>query len=158
MHYPVLIVIEVLTSRNVQSQPCSIEVSLYWLGDLCCWHVLKMEVFLSLGLFRIACLLLLVFMSCNWYMVCSHCSVALEIQGYLTLRCSLKLSPRIHSIRASFCPLLSLDKGEYIGLYVQLNCHLEAFDSILKLKSIGSWCVVIQFFSKESYILPMGLL
>ncbi|XVF45353.1 hypothetical protein PTKIN_Ptkin02bG0198900 [Pterospermum kingtungense] len=44
----------------------------------------------------------------------SFFSVALEIQGYLTLRCSLKLSPRIHSIRASFCPLLSLDKGEYI--------------------------------------------
>ncbi|OMO75586.1 hypothetical protein COLO4_26004 [Corchorus olitorius] len=44
----------------------------------------------------------------------SFFSVALEVQGYLTLRCSLKLSPRIHSIRASFCPLLSLDKGEYI--------------------------------------------
>ncbi|CAM8990744.1 unnamed protein product [Rhodiola kirilowii] len=44
----------------------------------------------------------------------SFFSVALEIQGYLTLRCSLKLSPRIHRIRASFCPLLSLEKGEYI--------------------------------------------
>ncbi|XP_065866874.1 uncharacterized protein [Euphorbia lathyris] len=44
----------------------------------------------------------------------SFFSVALEIQGYLTIRCSLKLSPRIHSIRASFCPLLSLEKGEYI--------------------------------------------
>lgn len=44
----------------------------------------------------------------------SFFSVALEIQGYLTLRCSLKLTPRIHSIRASFCPLLSLEKGEYI--------------------------------------------
>ncbi|KAL0903592.1 hypothetical protein M5K25_027982 [Dendrobium thyrsiflorum] len=41
-------------------------------------------------------------------------SVALEIQGYLTLLCSLKLSPRRHSIRASFCPLLSLEKGEFI--------------------------------------------
>ncbi|GAV72121.1 WD40 domain-containing protein [Cephalotus follicularis] len=41
-------------------------------------------------------------------------SVSLEIQGYLTLRCSLKLVSRIHNIRASFCPLLSLDKGEYI--------------------------------------------
>lgn len=41
-------------------------------------------------------------------------SVALEIQGYLTLLCSLKLSPRQHSIRASFCPLLSLEKGEFI--------------------------------------------
>ncbi|KAM3743218.1 hypothetical protein ACB098_07G127600 [Castanea mollissima] len=44
----------------------------------------------------------------------SFFSVALEVQGYLTLRCSLKLTPRIHSIRASFCPLLSLEKGEYI--------------------------------------------
>ncbi|KAI3695499.1 hypothetical protein L1987_78496 [Smallanthus sonchifolius] len=41
-------------------------------------------------------------------------SVSLELQGYLTLRCSLKLAPRLHSIRASFCPLLSLEKGEYI--------------------------------------------
>ncbi|KAL7002666.1 hypothetical protein U1Q18_003821 [Sarracenia purpurea var. burkii] len=44
----------------------------------------------------------------------SFFSVSLEIQGYLTLRCSLKLSPRLHSIRASFCPLLSLEKGEFI--------------------------------------------
>ncbi|KAL4308270.1 hypothetical protein GQ457_01G000620 [Hibiscus cannabinus] len=44
----------------------------------------------------------------------SFFSVALEVQGYLTIRCSLKLTPRIHTIRASFCPLLSLDKGEYI--------------------------------------------
>lgn len=41
-------------------------------------------------------------------------SVALEIKGYLTLLCSLKLAPRMHSIRASFCPLLSLEKGEFI--------------------------------------------
>ncbi|KNA15463.1 hypothetical protein SOVF_098030 [Spinacia oleracea] len=41
-------------------------------------------------------------------------SVALEVKGYLTLRCSLKLTPRVHRIRASFCPLLSLEKGEYI--------------------------------------------
>ncbi|XP_058110469.1 uncharacterized protein LOC131253478 [Magnolia sinica] len=44
----------------------------------------------------------------------SFFSVALEIQGYLTLRCSLKLAPRVHSIHASFCPLLSLEKGEFI--------------------------------------------
>ncbi|MCL7038682.1 hypothetical protein MKW94_016396 [Papaver nudicaule] len=44
----------------------------------------------------------------------SFFSVALEIQGYLTLRCSLKLAPRVHSIRATFCPLLSLEKGEFI--------------------------------------------
>ncbi|XP_020519973.1 WD repeat-containing protein 13 isoform X2 [Amborella trichopoda] len=41
-------------------------------------------------------------------------SVALEIQGYLTLRCSLKLAPRVHNIHASFCPLLSLEKGEFV--------------------------------------------
>ncbi|CAK7329643.1 unnamed protein product [Dovyalis caffra] len=44
----------------------------------------------------------------------SFFSVALEIKGYLTLRCTLKLAPRVHSIRASFCPLLSLEKGEYV--------------------------------------------
>lgn len=44
----------------------------------------------------------------------SFFSVSLELQGYLTLRCSLQLAPRLHSIRASFCPLLSLEKGEYI--------------------------------------------
>ncbi|KAK1352219.1 WD repeat-containing protein 13 [Heracleum sosnowskyi] len=44
----------------------------------------------------------------------SYFSVSLEIQGYLTIRCSLRLGPRLHSIRASFCPLLSLEKGEYI--------------------------------------------
>lgn len=44
----------------------------------------------------------------------SFFSVALEVQGYLTLRCALKLTPRIHSIRVSFCPLLSLEKGEYV--------------------------------------------
>ncbi|KAI8554218.1 hypothetical protein RHMOL_Rhmol05G0081700 [Rhododendron molle] len=44
----------------------------------------------------------------------SFFSVALEVQGYLTIRCSLQLSSRLHSIRASFCPLLSLEKGEYI--------------------------------------------
>ncbi|KAG9145921.1 hypothetical protein Leryth_023823 [Lithospermum erythrorhizon] len=44
----------------------------------------------------------------------SFFSVSLEMQGYLTLRCSLKLASRLHSIRASFCPLLSLEKGEFI--------------------------------------------
>lgn len=41
-------------------------------------------------------------------------SVALEVQGYLTLLCSLKLAPRSHNIGASFCPLLSLGKGEFV--------------------------------------------
>ncbi|KAF8410533.1 hypothetical protein HHK36_003064 [Tetracentron sinense] len=44
----------------------------------------------------------------------SFFSISLEIQGYLTLRCSLKLAPRVHSIQASFCPLLSLEKGEFV--------------------------------------------
>ncbi|KAJ4827476.1 hypothetical protein Tsubulata_006822 [Turnera subulata] len=44
----------------------------------------------------------------------SFFSVALEIQGYLTLRCSLTLTSRLHSTKVSFCPLLSLEKGEYI--------------------------------------------
>ncbi|KAM3376975.1 WD repeat-containing protein 13 [Capsicum galapagoense] len=44
----------------------------------------------------------------------SFFSVSLEMKGYLTLRCSLKLAARLHSIRAAFCPLLSLEKGEYI--------------------------------------------
>ncbi|XP_041013302.1 WD repeat-containing protein 13-like [Juglans microcarpa x Juglans regia] len=55
-----------------------------------------------------------VLLSCTQDGSLSFFSVALEIQGYLTLRCSLKLTPRIHKIQASFCPLLSLEKGEYI--------------------------------------------
>ncbi|KAL5788625.1 hypothetical protein ACOSP7_005574 [Xanthoceras sorbifolium] len=55
-----------------------------------------------------------VLLTCSQDGSLSFFSVALEIQGYLTLRCSLKLAPRVHSIRASFCPLLSLEKGEYI--------------------------------------------
>ncbi|XP_050234225.1 uncharacterized protein LOC126682551 [Mercurialis annua] len=55
-----------------------------------------------------------VLLTCNQDGSLSFYSVALEIQGYLSLRCSLKLAPRVYSIRASFCPLLSLEKGEYI--------------------------------------------
>ncbi|KAG6653361.1 WD repeat-containing protein 13-like isoform X1 [Carya illinoinensis] len=55
-----------------------------------------------------------VLLSCTQDGSLSFFSVALEIQGYLTLRCLLKLTPRIHKIQASFCPLLSLEKGEYI--------------------------------------------
>lgn len=44
----------------------------------------------------------------------SFFSVALEVGGYLTLRCSLMLAPRAWNIQASFCPLLSLEKGEFI--------------------------------------------
>ncbi|KAI8016602.1 hypothetical protein LOK49_LG05G00269 [Camellia lanceoleosa] len=43
-----------------------------------------------------------------------------QIQGYLTLRCSLKLALRLHSIRASFCPLLTLEKGEFIVMIIDL--------------------------------------
>lgn len=41
-------------------------------------------------------------------------SVALEIHGYLSLRCSLQLTPWARNVHASFCPLLSLEKGEFI--------------------------------------------
>lgn len=44
----------------------------------------------------------------------SFFSVALEVGGYLSLRCSLQLAPRSRNIHASFCPLLSLEKGEFI--------------------------------------------
>jgi hypothetical protein len=42
-------------------------------------------------------------------------SVAVEVAGYLTLKVTLQLQPRARNIRASFCPLLSLEKGEFIG-------------------------------------------
>lgn len=125
----VLIVIDLLASENLQSQLCSTGVSLCWHGDLCCWHVLKMEAWLSSGLVLRTCLLLLSLVcSTKRRLLCWPCSVALEVQGYLTLRCSLKLAPRVHNIRASFCPLLSLEQGEYIGLFVNLN-----FNNSLKL-------------------------
>ncbi|KAG8078124.1 hypothetical protein GUJ93_ZPchr0007g4900 [Zizania palustris] len=41
-------------------------------------------------------------------------SIATDSKGYLTLICSLKLASPGQSIRASFCPLLSLEKGEFI--------------------------------------------
>ncbi|KAL2632123.1 hypothetical protein R1flu_016809 [Riccia fluitans] len=41
-------------------------------------------------------------------------SVAMEVDGYLSLKCCLKLAPRARNIRASFCPLLSLERGEFI--------------------------------------------
>ncbi|CAM6101544.1 unnamed protein product [Calypogeia fissa] len=41
-------------------------------------------------------------------------SIALEVDGYLSLKCSLKLPPLARNIRASFCPLLSLERGEFI--------------------------------------------
>ncbi|KAL6845458.1 hypothetical protein ACP4OV_024953 [Aristida adscensionis] len=44
----------------------------------------------------------------------SFFSIATDAKGYLTLICSLKLASRVQSIRASFCPLLSLEKGEFI--------------------------------------------
>jgi len=65
-----------------------------------------------------------------------YCSVALEINGYLTLRCSLKLAPRIHKIQASFCPLLSLEKGEFIGMLISF-LFLLRFRPLQALK--GLW-------------------
>ncbi|GJN17512.1 hypothetical protein PR202_gb04587 [Eleusine coracana subsp. coracana] len=44
----------------------------------------------------------------------SFFSIATDAKGYLTLICSLKLASRVQSICASFCPLLSLEKGEFI--------------------------------------------
>ncbi|GBG75476.1 hypothetical protein CBR_g20107 [Chara braunii] len=41
-------------------------------------------------------------------------SVLLELEGYLSLQCSIQLHPRIHRIRAAFCPILSLERGELI--------------------------------------------
>ncbi|XBI29382.1 hypothetical protein VPH35_053376 [Triticum aestivum] len=41
-------------------------------------------------------------------------SIATNSHGYLTLICSLKLASPVQNIRASFCPLLSLEKGEFI--------------------------------------------
>ncbi|KAI4375693.1 hypothetical protein MLD38_013533 [Melastoma candidum] len=55
-----------------------------------------------------------VLLTCTQDGTLSFFSVAMEVKGYLTLRCSLKLNPRLHTIKASFCPLLSLEKGEYI--------------------------------------------
>jgi len=40
-----------------------------------------------------------------------------DAKGYLTLICSLKLASRLQTIRASLCPLLSLEKGEFIGMW-----------------------------------------
>ncbi|RXH99600.1 hypothetical protein DVH24_021402 [Malus domestica] len=113
-----LIVTEVAQGENLQSQLCSTEVFLCWLEALSCLRVLKMEVYLSSGLATEPALYFCcIFKPLIVRLVC--CSVALDIQGYLTLRCSLKLNPRIYSIRASFCPLLSLEKGEYIVILLQ---------------------------------------
>lgn len=64
-----------------------------------------------------------------------YCSVASEINGYLTLRCSLKLAPRVHKFRASFCPLLSLEKGEFIGMFISF-LRLLFFSFFLPLLSL----------------------
>lgn len=78
-------------------------------------------------------------------MIVCH-SVALEIQGYLTLRCSLKLTPRIYNIRASFCPLLSLEKGEYIGVHVCLSfVHLSVSKKAIFFFSL---CVLLKVLSR----------
>jgi WD40 repeat protein len=44
----------------------------------------------------------------------SNFSITTDAKGYLTLISSLKLASRVQTIRASFCPLLSLEKGEFI--------------------------------------------
>ncbi|KAL6614399.1 hypothetical protein ACP70R_036669 [Stipagrostis hirtigluma subsp. patula] len=59
----------------------------------------------------------------------SFFSIATDAKGYLTLISSLKLASRVQSIRASFCPLLSLEKGEFIGSSsgVATQTHLTLF-------------------------------
>lgn len=111
-----LTVVELVVSENLQSQLCSTEPSLFWQEVLCFSHSVKMEACLSSGMFGILFFLLSILISkilIKRKFGILFCSV--ETQGYLTLRCSLKLASRQHSIRASFCPLLSLEKGEYIG-------------------------------------------
>lgn len=94
----------------------------------------------SLSFFRLLSInLVFIFNTCNDFRINSIlngwdfqlCSVSLEVQGYLTLRCALKLAPRLHSIRASFCPLLSLEKGEYIGMLPRLS-RTKFFSSLNK--------------------------
>lgn len=68
-------------------------------------------------------------------------SVALEVHGYLTLRCSLKLAPRVHSIRASFCPLLSLEKGEFIGMFFYI-CGDSYTALIVPSYSLRLLCII----------------
>ncbi|PRQ23929.1 putative transcription factor WD40-like family [Rosa chinensis] len=88
-YYPVLIGIEVRSSRQ-KSPVTNVEYRSFFL------------------------LARAVLLTCTQDGSLSFFRVAPEIQGYLTLRCSLKLTPRIYNIRASFCPMLSLEKGEYI--------------------------------------------
>ncbi|RWW78157.1 hypothetical protein BHE74_00013635 [Ensete ventricosum] len=71
-----------------------------------------------------------------------------EISGYLTLVCSLKLAPRVHNIQASFCPLLSLEKGEFVGLVLWTSViHYVPFTCLLKIYAFplfqGHGCAVI---------------
>lgn len=96
----------------------------------------------SLSFFRLTSKIYVVFIVQSWnhYLMMTFwcCSVTLEVQGYLTLRCALKLAPRLHNIRASFCPLLSLEKGEYIGMLLPI-CY----------------CTEMSLFTnKHAYIIP----
>ncbi|KAG2592107.1 WD repeat-containing protein 13-like [Panicum virgatum] len=55
-----------------------------------------------------------VLLSCAQDGYLSFFSIATDAKGYLTLISSLKLASRVQTIRASFCPFLSLEKGEFI--------------------------------------------
>lgn len=81
---------------------------------------------------------------------CWHCSVALEVQGYLTIRCSLQLSARLHSIRASFCPLLSLEKGEYIGLYIKSQISFSNHECFTFEGPVSMWFFLEFHFSMHA--------
>ncbi|XP_044444150.1 uncharacterized protein [Triticum aestivum] len=62
--------------------------------------------------------------------------IATNSHGYLTLICSLKLASPVQNIRASFCPLLSLEKGEFIGIdevvYIPKGTRLSSNGSSLE--------------------------
>ncbi|KAK9164262.1 hypothetical protein Syun_005164 [Stephania yunnanensis] len=88
----------------------------------------------------------------------SFFSIALELNGYLTQRCSLKLSPRVHPIRASFCPLLSLDKGEFIVSGSE-DCNVYFYDltrpkhaCVNKLQGHGSPVIGIAWNNGENLL------
>lgn len=128
MLFLVLTAIEVNPSTHLQSPPSSTEHFLCLHGVQCYSLFLEMEVCPSSGNLQQISEFIDYAYNCTllqltdgfWYY-----SVSLEVQGYLTIRCALKLTPRLHSIRASFCPLLSLEKGEYIGMPASFICCVE---------------------------------
>lgn len=64
-------------------------------------------------------------------------SVSLEVHGYLSLRCSLQLGPHARNIHTSFCPLISLEKGEYIEWRPGVALEDGSGDDTLLVKQCG---------------------